>query len=227
MEHPTYAPTRDPQRLRAADGTVVSPPADWLFVPAGDPGLTRRLKAAGPVWIVAEKKGRKVFTRGLWAPATQVTTAQADLATERASPAYARKRAADAQRRADAQADYVEDFAGAVRSFLNFAPPFANQAEQLVQAVTTHATPVGSGTVARTERIPLTERVASAVIAWLRHQTTAYDRINVPRVRGARRELRRDLARSSHQLLDQHRGRQPHPLTGCPLCQALAQAKSA
>jgi Fe-S cluster biosynthesis and repair protein YggX len=45
--------------------------------------------------------------------------------------------------------------------------------------VTAHATPVGSGTVARTERIPLEQRAESAVIAWMRHQTTAYDSMKI------------------------------------------------
>jgi hypothetical protein len=46
--------------------------------------------------------------------------------------------------------------------------------------VTTHAAPVGSGTVARTERIPIERRAEAAVIAWMRHQTTAYDNLALP-----------------------------------------------
>jgi len=49
-------------------------------------------------------------------------------------------------------------------------------------AVSQHATPVGSGTVARTERIPIQQRAESAVIAWMRHQTTAYDNMKIARV---------------------------------------------
>ena len=41
--------------------------------------------------------------------------------------------------------------------------------------MTLHATPVGTGTVARIERIPMNERAEAAVIAWLRHRTTAYN----------------------------------------------------
>jgi len=44
--------------------------------------------------------------------------------------------------------------------------------KRLAQAVTTHATPVGSGTVARSRRIGVEERAEAAVIAWMRHQTT-------------------------------------------------------
>ena len=60
-------------------------------------------------------------------------------------------------------------------TFLDFAPSHANLAEQMADAVTQLATPVGSGTVARTRRIPIERRAQSAVIAWLRHPTTAYD----------------------------------------------------
>jgi hypothetical protein len=50
--------------------------------------------------------------------------------------------------------------------------------------VTDHATPVGSGTVARTKRIPVEQRAEAAVIAWMRHQTTGYDGMVIPRIKG-------------------------------------------
>ena len=76
---------------------------------------------------------------------------------------------------------------------------------QLAQAVTTHATPVGSGTVARTKRIPIEERAQAAVIAWMRHATTGYDDMKIERVKGKRREVRRQLAERSRALLDRYR----------------------
>src|SRR5581483_4858288 len=94
-------------------------------------------------------------------------------------------------------------------------------ADRLARAVTAHATPVGSGTVARTKRIPVEERAEAAVIAWMRHQTTAYDGMVIPRVRGKRREVRRMLARRSQELL--HRYRRGEPVAnGCPLQRALS-----
>jgi hypothetical protein len=44
-----------------------------------------------------------------------------------------------------------------------------------------------------------------AVIAWMRHQTTAYDRMAIPRVKGRRRQVRRLLAQHSKMLLDAYR----------------------
>src|SRR5436190_1307470 len=82
--------------------------------PSGDAALTRRVKAAGACWAVQEKKGRQVFSRGVWAPAATVERVRAELAAERATAAYARRREAGAARQAKAQADYVEEFYGAV-----------------------------------------------------------------------------------------------------------------
>ena len=78
---------------------------------------------------------------------------------------------ADAKRREKAQSEYVEDFHGAVVTFLAFHPAHVDLANWLARAVTDHATPVRSGTVARTKRIPVEQRAASAVYAWMRHQT--------------------------------------------------------
>ncbi len=217
----TCAPTKDPRQVRAPDGRVLTIPPAWSCLPPGDAGLTRRVKAAGPSWTVVEKVGRKTFSKGVWAPGQNIEAAKAQLETERATPAYAKKRASDLKRRESEQAQYVEDFEGAVKKFLRFTPAWAALEASVAQKVTVHATPVGSGTVARTERIPLERRAESAVIAWMRHQTTAYDSMKVARVKGARREVRRALAEVSRAVLDLHRGRVAHPpVEGCPLCRA-------
>lgn len=217
----TVAPTSDPRRVRAPDGTLLTPPQGWALLPPGDAGLTRRVKAAGPSWTVVEKKGRKTFSRGVWAPEAHITAARAELEVERATPAYAKRRASDQARREREQAEYEVDFANAVLRFLAFAPTFTAQAKRLAVVVTAHAAPVGSGTVARTERIPVERRAEAAVIAWLRHQTTRYDDMRITRVKGARREVRRELAEISRVLLDVHRRDTPHAPTTCPLCSAL------
>lgn len=212
---------KDPRQVRAPDGRVLTIPTEWVCLPPGDAGLTRRVKAAGPSWQVIEKVGRKQFSKGLWAPAANIDAARAQLEAERATPAYAKKQAAAKARRDVEQAEYVEDFGAAVRKFLRFAPQFAGLEVTLAQRVTAHATPVGSGTVARTERIPIERRAESAVIAWMRHQTTAYDSMKIARIKGERREVRRQLAEISRAVLDLHRGRVAHPPSSCPLCAAL------
>jgi hypothetical protein len=220
----TLAPTADPRVFRAADGTLLSAPTGWACLPPGDAGLTRRVKAAGPSWAVLEKRGRKLFSKGLWAPAANIEAARAALDVERSTEAYAKRRASDTQRREREQASYVIEFGAEVTAFLRFSPRWAALAAELAQRVTAHATPVGSGTVARTERIPVERRAEAAVIAWMRHQTTAYDNLAIPRIKGKRREVRRDLAEISRAVLDLHRRDEAHAAAGCPLCTALAAA---
>ncbi len=223
MQTLTFAPTADPRRVRAPDGRVLEIPAGWECLPPGDPGLTRRVKAAGDSWTVVEKKGRKTFSKGVWVPAAHIAAARAALQAERATEGYAKKREGDLRRREVAQLNYVADFEAEVLAFLRFSPLHAPVGSLLAKAVTTHATPVGSGTVARTKRIEIDRRAEAAVIAWLRHATTAYDSMQVARVKGARRELRRELAEHSRKLLDLHRVDVAHVSPRCPLCNALTQ----
>ncbi len=217
------SPGPDSRSVRTSGGQVLRAPADWILVPPGDAGLTRRIKAAGPTWTVQEKVGRRTFSRGVWASKSAVESIRRDLAAERATPEYAKKQEAAARRRDREQAEYVTDFRAAVLQYLHFHPRYRDLAMRLASAVTTHATPVGSGTVARTERIPVDERAEAAVIAWMRHQTTAYDQMSIPRERGKRREVRRMLAGRSKSLLDAYRaGRDCSPAT-CPLQNALSR----
>ena len=211
--------------VRTADGLVLQVPTGWELLPPGDAALTRRVKKAGPAWTVQEKKGRKTFSRGVWAPAERIASIRAELETERSTDVYAKRRGADRVRRDRKHVQYVEDFRAAVLAFLDFAPCYMGLACQLAAAVTEQATPVGSGTVARTQRIPIEKRAESAVVAWLRHQTTAYDNMRIARVKGKRRAVRRMLAEESRRLLENYRKGRPMDATSCPLQRALAQSQ--
>jgi len=61
-------------------------------------------------------------------------------------------------------------------------PSWTVQEEKGRKTLTEHATPAGSGTAARTQRIPIEKRAESPVIAWLRHGTTARDDMKIRRV---------------------------------------------
>jgi hypothetical protein len=215
-----FIPGPTPNTVRSAEGKVLTVPQGWILLPPGDPGLTRRVKAAGDHWAVAEKKGRKIFSKGVWTSAATVERIRAELETERSTASYAKRKQSDAERREKAQTEYVEDFYGAVVAFLGFHPRHHDLGERLARAVTEHATPVGSGTVARTKRISVEERAEAAVIAWMRHQTTSYDDMTIQRVKGKRREIRRMLAQRSHQLLGKYR-RGEMVGVGCPLLAAM------
>jgi hypothetical protein len=218
------SPTAEPRVFLAVDGRRLSPPDDWVCVPPGDAMLTRRLKQAGPSWAVVEKRGRKTFSKGLWVPRANVEAVKTGVEAERGTASYAKKRQADVARREQAQAEYVVTFELEVTRFLQFAPRWRDLERIVARRVATHATPVGSGTVARTQRIPVGERAEAAVIAWMRHQTTVYDRLVIPRIAGRRREVRRELAQISRAVLDLHRRPAEHAARACPLCVAIGTA---
>ncbi len=191
--------------VQTESGEILNVPAGWILLPPGDPGLTGRVKKAGPCWTMQERRGRKLFSRGVWAQSSVVAAIRETLLSEREDPAYARKLEAARSKRAVEQSQYEEDFSEAVRRFLAFAPVHAPLAQELAKAIADHAVPVGSGTVARTKRIPIEQRAEAATIAWLRHATTGYDNMQIARVKGMRREVRRLLAERSRLLLGRYR----------------------
>src|SRR5215831_1717397 len=114
MSDQAFTPGPTPNTVRAADGRVLTAPVDWALLLPGDAALTRRVKEAGDHWVVQEKKGRKTFSRGVWAPAATIDRVRAALEAERSTDGYANRKEAAARRRDEAQAEYVEDFFGAV-----------------------------------------------------------------------------------------------------------------
>jgi len=202
------------------DGAILKVPADWVFLPAGDGPLTRNVRNRGASWQVQVKRGRRNIAKGIWAPAAHVEAARKEVEARRSTPQYAKRLAAERKRRASKQQTYVDAFYRQTLQFLDFHPAHRVLAEKLARAVTEHATPVGSGTVARTERIPVAERVEAAVIAWMRHHTTTYDQMAIARIKGRRREVRRMLAQRSLAMLDGYR--RGETVDGrCPLYLAL------
>lgn len=215
------SPTHAAGMVRDENGALVAVPKGWELLPPGDAALTRRVKAAGPVWTMQEKKGRKTFSLGMYAPADRIAQLRAALELEREDPAYTRKLEQGRQRRARAEASYAVEFQAEVLAFLDFAPRYRALADVLSKAIAAHATPVGSGTVARTQRISVDRRAEAATIAWLRHATTTYDSMQIARVRGLRREVRRSLAQQSRALLDRYRRGELIAEDACPLRRAL------
>src|SRR5437879_5653556 len=99
MSSPPFTPGPTPNTVRAPDGSVLTAPDGWTLLPPGDAALTRRVKEAGDHWLVQEKKGRKVFSRGVWAPVATIERIRAELEAERSTEGYARRRESDARRR--------------------------------------------------------------------------------------------------------------------------------
>lgn len=214
-------PSPKPRHVFSQQGELMRVPDGWELLAPGDAALSRRIKQDGPTWTVKEKKGRKEFSRGIWAPADRIAALRVARELEKQDPAYNKKLAAGRERRVKAEVAYAEDFTQALRDYLNFHPRYALLSDRLSQLIAAHATPVGSGTVARTQRIPIEQRAEAATIAWLRHQTTAYDHMDIPRVKGARREVRRMLAKESKRLLEAYRKGTRIDVTNCPLQKAI------
>ncbi|MFA6931336.1 MAG: DUF2293 domain-containing protein [Lentisphaeria bacterium] len=209
------------------EGETVCPPVGWVLVPPGDPALTRRLKAGGDYWLMLQKRRNRTERMGIWCAAERIKPIQQILAKERSEPSYQRKLAAGRKRREKEQDQYAANFRNAVLEFLDFHPVWIELAEKMADAVTQHAIPVGSGTVARTETIPLAERAEAAVIAWMRHQTTNYDLRSVAWGESQRRELRRELACESRFLLKCYRKNRDIDINDCPLFRVLNTPKKA
>ncbi len=203
------------------EGQTLIPPAGWIFVESGDAGLTRRLKAAGDYWLMVHRRRNRIEATGLWVSADAVREVETRLEAERSDPAHLKKLESGKKYREAKQEKYEIEFRSAVLSFLAFAGKWSAFAEMLADAVTVHAVPVGSGTVARTLRIPLERRAEAAVIAWMRHQTTAYDNMSIARIKGERREVRRRLAERSRQLLSKYRSGEDVDTALCPLAKVL------
>jgi hypothetical protein len=221
-QHLSVSPGPTEGTLYSESGEKLTPPEGWAFLPAGDAAVTRRVKLKSPVWVVQVKYRRRMISKGIWAPSDNILAAKQEVAAKRSTPAYANERRRELERRQAKQKAYTQDFNDQVIKFLNFHTRYEKEARLLGKIITTHATPVGSGTVARTQRIPINKRAEAAVIAWMRHKTTAYDSMKIPRVKGKRREVRRDLSKKSMEVLETYRHGQD-PKEGCPLKQALAE----
>ena len=85
------SPGPSERTVRTAAGEVLTVPDGWELLPPGDAGLTRRVKAAGPTWTVQEKRGRKKFSRGVWAPGRTSPPPAPPWKRSGRTPAYAKR----------------------------------------------------------------------------------------------------------------------------------------
>lgn len=214
-------PANQSGTVLSEDGAVLRIPATWALLKPGDGPLTKLVKSKGPCWLVQVKKGRRLISKGIWTESSNIEEGRREIEAKRANPAYEKKRQSDLRRKERLHREYVGEFAAEVASFLSFAPRYKALEEKMARAITEHATPVGSGTVARTKRIPIEDRAARATVAWMRHQTTGYDNMVIARVKGRRREVRRMLAQRSMELLADYREGRDLSAT-CPLKKALS-----
>ena len=161
--HQIVRPGRSEGTVLSESGKSLATPDNWDFLAAGDAAITRSVKAKGPTWVVQVKMGRRLIAKGIWADKADILAAQEEVTAMRATPAYARKRSNDLARRQAKHKAYEKEFFNEVLSFLAFHERYRPEAQLLAEKITSHATPVGSGTVARTTRIPVAKRAEAAV----------------------------------------------------------------
>lgn len=222
----TFLITQADKNLKDKSGNVFVVPKGWENLPAGDASITRKLKSLGPTWAVQEKKGRKMFSHGVWAAKENIEEAISLVKAIRSDPKHQKKLAQAKVRREEKEDVFGVDFQQAIIAFLNFDKKYQTLANDLSFLVKEHAVPVGSGTVARSASVSLNDKASLAVMAWMRHQTSNYDSTPVPRIKGARRELRKEIARQSERILAKYRNGEDADLTLCPLNRALKKANT-
>ncbi len=199
-------------------GEEVCIPKHWQFLPAGDAGLTRKVTKHNLYFRLVFQKGRRIQSKGIWAPKEIINRETAAIQQLRNTEQYQKQTQYNKQYREKKEKEYQQEFFLSIIQFLNFHVRYQNIERVLAKLICKHAIPVGSNTVARTKMIPIEERASKAVIAWMRHQTTAYDNMHIARIKGERRMVRRELAKYSVSILNNYR-KGEDILPSCPLKQ--------
>ncbi|MEZ5949084.1 MAG: hypothetical protein R3C12_07700 [Planctomycetaceae bacterium] len=99
MSDNVFLPGPSDNTVRTASGQFLTVPTGWILLPPGDAALTRRVKAAGDHWVVQEKKGRKVFSKGVYAPAETIDASEPNWKPNEPPKVTQSRKAADAKRR--------------------------------------------------------------------------------------------------------------------------------
>lgn len=210
--------------LKDESGKLLIPPSGWIFLAAGDAGITRKVTSKGEYWRVQFKKGRRLMSKGIWAPEATIEIATHEMNETRNTEAYKKKRISSLKSVEKKRKIYESDFEEEIVRFLNFHTKYKELSLLFAKAVAELSNQVGSGTVARTQMISIEERAAKAVVAWMRHQTTAYDNMKIPHIKGERRLVRKTLAKQSIKLLENYRNGEEVNLNS-PLHKALLSLK--
>lgn len=180
-----------------------------VFLRPGDAALTRRARKHSTLCAVVLEwsRGRKRYERqGLLVEEQALQRAEAECLAD--SEARARRREREAQRRAELDRQYVEQFARRVRELFPGCPPGREK------AIAEHACRKYSGRVGRSAaaRSLDAEAVVLAVSAHVRHAETGYDRLLA---RGLERwEARREVETQVREVLARWAGAQPESPQG-------------
>ena len=178
-----------------------------VFLPAGDPALTRRARQFARQWapVVEWSRRRKRYERqGILVD--EAALRQAKTANDADAPEREARREIEQRRREREDAAYRAEFADALRRLFPGCPP------GVADDIANHACEKYSGRVGRCAAAKeLSEQaITLAVVAHIRHLETGYDRLLA---RGVDRDEARDRIRNHLQeVLESWR----QPLTAAP-----------
>ncbi|NKQ28418.1 DUF2293 domain-containing protein [Streptomyces galbus] len=171
-----------------------------VFLPRGDPALTRRSREESTLSaVVVRFNRRKARYERQGVLVDEAALARAEVRCLADAEARRRRRVRDARRRADRDVRFAAAFAAEIRRLFPGCP--AERAREIAA----HASMRGSGRVGRSAAgRALSEGAGiSAVVASVRHVDTVYDRLLMTGV--PRREARRRIAAGVDAVLRQWR----------------------
>jgi hypothetical protein len=155
-------------------GPVEIPPG-WDFLSRGEAFITRQVKK-GPHWVLKGRfnnRGGYTPVLGVYAPAESIAAAR--VRDKQTTEQRARARHGSQTRRDEAEKRYRVDFEQACVQFLDLAPEHEEFARSIAREVTEHACVKHSGRVGRSGKLPLADKAALAVRAYVRHVYTDYE----------------------------------------------------
>jgi hypothetical protein len=172
-----------------------------VFLPSGDAALTRRARKYSQLSAVVLKwsRARKHCERqGLLVEEAGLQEAEKQCLSD--SEVRARRRAREAEKRAELDQEYVVSFAARVREMFPFCPTGREQ------DIAEHACRKYSGRVGRSAAAKQfdEEAVHLAVAAHVRHRETNYDGLLTSGLE--RGEARVEVRHAVHEILDQWKG---------------------
>ncbi len=63
---------RTAEILYLESGEMLAIPGNWDSLKAGDAAVTRSVKGKGTTWVVQERRGRRVISKGIWADSRHI-----------------------------------------------------------------------------------------------------------------------------------------------------------
>ncbi len=167
-------------------------PDGWVFVPKGDPAVTRRVRSSAERWWLVEERPK--LSSGAWGKPVAVGTyaPKGDVkAAMRAAPKSAKAKKVSASMARDRRQDRdIDELRDAIINFLHFDPEHAELAMRIAEQAS-DAAKIGSGRVGRAGSQPVEARAELAARAHIRHAHTDYDAaLDAARRPGARQVTR-------------------------------------